>query len=170
MDRTGVNEPRAAERSPSLFARWRFRLAQEQPPRPLRVEIVGLFPLYYKMCPRGMPWGYACGLEGPAEQEREYPEAERRGQRRLEALVRHLAARFGSQVDPVTVPLTSLRGTWLATRHRIRTGELAVVVGGRCARFEEDYEAVDRLIEGCLAGGEPRRPGGDGLAGRPPQS
>jgi len=119
--------------------------------RPLRVEIVGLFPLYFKLCPRAMPWALACGLEGPADQEREYPAPERDRQRRLVQLVRHLAARFGDQVEPVTVPLPSLRGAWLAVRHRLRSDEMAVVVGGRCVRVDDDYGALDRWLSACLA-------------------
>lgn len=126
---------------------------------PVRVEIVGLFPLYFKMCPRGMPWGTGCSLEWPEEQARDYPPAEQERQRQLAALVAHLAAHFGSRVDVVTVPLTSWRGTWLATRFRLRTDQVAVVAGGRCARLDEGYEAIHRLVAACLEEGQEPAPG-----------
>ncbi|QIA28010.1 hypothetical protein DYI95_011275 [Thermaerobacter sp. PB12/4term] len=118
--------------------------------RPLRVEIVGLFPLIYKMCPRGMGWGAGCGLEWPADQTQDYPPEEQARQRQLESLVAHLAARFGWRLQVVTVPLTSLRGMWLATRYGIGTGQVALVAAGRCVRLDEGYEAIDRLLASCL--------------------
>ena len=146
----GVGAPEVAKGGDDGRRRTGLRRRTARTGRPLRVEIVGLFPLYFKMCPRAMPWAFACGLEWPTDQEREYPEPERRRQRQLGQLVRHLAARFGDQVEPVTVPLTSPRGAWLAARHRLRSDEMAVVVGGRCVRVEGDYAAVDRWLEACL--------------------
>ncbi|HEY8488414.1 MAG TPA: hypothetical protein VIL38_05020 [Thermaerobacter sp.] len=124
--------------------------------RPVRVEVVGLFPLYFKMCPRAVPWGTGCDLGWPEEQEQDYPPAERARQRQLEALVHHLAGRFGPQIDVVTVPLTSWRGTWLATGFRLRTDDVAVVAGGRCVRLDEGYDAIDDLVAALLAAGDGR--------------
>ena len=120
--------------------------------RPLPVEVVGLFPLYFKLCPRGMPWGMACGLEWPEEQARDYGPDERARERQLQELVARLAADFGPRIRLVSVPLASWRGAWLAWRHGLATGEVAVVAGGRAARLTQGYDRVRAVVAEALRG------------------
>lgn len=120
--------------------------------RPVVVELVGLFPLYYRLCARSLGrLAGTCDLELPDDQLREYPPAVREQGRQLQVLYRQLMGEFGDRVVPVSVPLTSLRGLWLSLRYGIRTGEFVVVVGGRAVPARAGYEAVRAAVAAALA-------------------
>lgn len=121
--------------------------------RPLVVELVGLFPLFYKLCPKGFDWRTGCALEWPEDQLGDYPPEVQAQGRLLQDLVPRLVAEFGSRVRPVSVPLTSIRGIWLSLRYGIRTGEVVVVAGRRAVRADRGYEAVRAAVAQALQQG-----------------
>lgn len=117
---------------------------------PVVVELVGLFPLFYRLCPKGFDWGTGCAPEWPDQQLRDYPPEVRAQGRLLQDLVGRLMTEFGDRIRPVSVPLASFRGLWLSLRYGVRTGEVVVVAGGRAARASDGYEAVRAVVAGAV--------------------
>lgn len=122
--------------------------------RPLRVEIVGLFPEFYRMCPTGCDWLGRAGVDAVGPQHAEYPEAARAAAERLAEVAARLLRDFGGRTVPVSVGYLSPRGLWLALRYRLRAGGLYAVVGGRCLDLQaaDAYEALREAVAAALAG------------------
>ncbi|HEY8394268.1 MAG TPA: hypothetical protein VIK92_05695 [Thermaerobacter sp.] len=120
---------------------------------PVVVELVGVFPLFYRLCPKGFDWGTGCAPEWPGQQLRDYPPEVQAQGRLLEDLVQRLVAEFGGRIQPVSVPLASFRGLWLSLRYGIRTGEVVVVAGGRAVRASDGYEAVRAVVAAAVGAG-----------------
>lgn len=120
---------------------------------PLKIEIVGLFPEFYRLCPKGADYLGACGLEPDASQVRDYPPEVQAMGRRLEETCVGIFREFGGRVFPVSVGLASLRGLVLAWRHRLSSDEVYVVVNGRPIPTSLGYPAVRQALREAL--GEP---------------
>jgi len=119
--------------------------------RPLRVEIVGLFPEFYRLCPKGVNYLDACGLEPDDSQVRDYPARVQAMGRRLQETYVRLMREFGDRLFPVSVGLTSLRGLWLVWKHRLSSQEVYVVVGDRAIPTSLGYPVVREAVRSALA-------------------
>lgn len=118
---------------------------------PLTVELVGLIPDLYKLCPTRCDWASAGEVAADGEQLRDYPEEARRAAAEAAALWERLVREFAGRVRPVSVGYLSPRGIWLSLRHRLRTGEVYAVVAGRAVPAAAGYEAVRAAVLEALA-------------------
>jgi hypothetical protein len=114
--------------------------------RPLRVEIVGLFPTVFTMCAKCCTTDYValCNPHHREQQLGEYAPELLDNQLAVERLLGSLWQAAGLRVRPVIVDATSPRGLWLTIQHRLGR-EPAVVVGSRVVRTL-DPEAVLALL------------------------
>jgi hypothetical protein len=115
--------------------------------RPVRVELVGMLPDLYKMCPKGADM---CQLEPRAEQMQDYPPAVLKNQEEAVEIFNRLLAEFGWRVLPITVGTMSWRGFWLSLKHRLGQ-DLAIVVEGRRVVLAADgYHSVRLAVAEAL--------------------
>lgn len=117
----------------------------------LKVELVGLFPDFYRLCPRGCDWMKGGGLDIRRDQLRDYPPAVQEAGRRLQEIYDGLMRDFYDQIVPVSVGLMSARGFWLALRHRLDSGQVYVVVGRRAIPATSGYATVQAAVREALA-------------------
>jgi len=119
--------------------------------RLLKVELVGLFPDFYRVCPRGCGWIQGGDLDIHQDQLRDYPPAVQEAGRRLQDIYRKLMRDFQDRVVPVSVGMLSARGIWLALRHRLDSNQVYVVVGRRAVPVTAGYEAVQAAVRQALS-------------------
>ncbi|HEX6989570.1 MAG TPA: hypothetical protein VF282_08880 [Bacillota bacterium] len=119
--------------------------------RRLKVELVGLFPDFYRLCPRGCDWMKGGGLNVDADQLRDYPPAVQEAGRKLQEIYESLMRDFHDVVVPVSVGLLSARGFWLALRHRLDSRQMYVIVGERAIPVSAGYGTVQAAVRGVLA-------------------
>lgn len=115
---------------------------------PLTVELVGLWPEYYQLCPKGAAL-MGCAIEGIKSQTQDYPGQMQEDGRLLQELYAALLRDFGERVRPVSVSYTSGRGLWLSLRYRLRGSSPTVIVDGLVAPAT-DYEAVQAAVGAAL--------------------
>lgn len=121
-------------------------------PEPVRVELVGLFPEFYRMCPKGVDYMNSCGLEPESEQLRDYPPDIQEMGQMLQDTYHRLMAEFGGRVMPTSVGVASLRGLWLSLRHRLDSRRVWVIAGGRAVPVTAGYEQVRSAVAAALHG------------------
>lgn len=114
------------------------------------MELLGMWPEYFQMCPTRTDVIEACNLEPGREQLADYPPEIRANGALLQDLYARLMADFGGRVIPVSVGYASLRGAWLSLRHRLGQDPV-VVVGGRAVPVSAGYAAVKDAVTAALA-------------------
>lgn len=119
--------------------------------RRLKVELVGLFPDFYRLCPRGCDWMQGGGLDIAEDQLRDYPPPVQEAGRRLQEIYNGLMRDFYDRIMPVSVGLMSARGLWLTLRHRLDSSQVYVVVGRRAIPATSGYTAVQAAVREALA-------------------
>lgn len=119
--------------------------------RRLKVELVGLFPDFYRLCPRGCDWMKGGGLDISADQLRDYPPAVQEAGQRLQEIYHGLMRDFHDEVVPVSVGLLSARGFWLSLRHRLDSGQVYVVIGEQVIPVTDGYATVQAAVRRVLA-------------------
>jgi hypothetical protein len=119
--------------------------------RRVKVIIYGLFPTSYSLCAPCCTYNYlsACRPGYVGEEESEYPEWVR-GQQEFIARLLPLLSSYGKLVDVRVVSADSLKGVYLAIRHRLGL-KPAIIVNGRVFRgdslnLEEVKEFIDREV------------------------
>lgn len=121
--------------------------------RPLRVELVGLWPEFYRICALRCDGLAAAGIDPARSQRAEYPPEAQGAAARLADVASRLQRDFGGRVLPVSVGYLSPRGAWLAWRHRLRSGGAYAVVAGWCLDLEQPgaYERLRQAVAAALA-------------------
>ncbi len=120
-------------------------------PNPVRVQLVGVFPMTYRTC------SHAADLCAPMDVRRqlmEYPAHVQAQQEVAEAVASALWDDFGSRVRVESVPLTTLRGAWLALRHRLGSDFVALVNGAGPLPLADGYPSLRQAVLSRLAQGE----------------
>jgi hypothetical protein len=122
--------------------------------RPLRLELVGLFPELFSVCASRCLTGQLArvGASTDDDQLRDYP---------LDLLAVHeaagelfatLLAEFGGRVAVIATGTTSPRGLWLSLRHRLPSSGVAVFLEGRLLDASlEDLPAIRSAVAAELA-------------------
>lgn len=122
--------------------------------RAVKVELVGLFPELLRLCPRGCDWMARAGIPAREEQAGEYPGASSAAAAILAEVAARLREDFQGRALPVSVGYLSLRGLWLAARHRLAPDRVYAVVNGRCLMLGDAaaYEQLRHLVRRELGG------------------
>jgi hypothetical protein len=116
---------------------------------PIKVELVGLLPEFYRLCTKCQPMDYlgAAGVDYIGDQMSDYPEPILTEQKKLADLYYRLSEDFGNRVRLVPVELTSLRGVWLSLRHRLKNAPSLVIEGKRIVHGQLAYEEIKRAVQ-----------------------
>ncbi len=136
---------------------------------PIKVELVGLLPVFYTVCMKCRPIDYLAlgGSEYLSEQLADYPPEVLEEQKKLYELYQRLTHDFGSAVIPIAVNLLSPRGLWLSLRFNLGKRATAVINGKRALSADLPYEMIREAIkaESSRPGAEPRKEKTDEQAG-----
>jgi len=116
----------------------------------LKVELLGMWPEFFQMCPTRTDLIEACNLEPAREQLQDYPPEVRANGLVLQSLYARLMEDFAGRVIPVSVGYASLRGAWLSLRFRLRQDPV-VVVGGKAVPVSAGYGAVKAAVTEALS-------------------
>lgn len=112
----------------------------------VRVELVGMLPELYRICPKGSA---LCALEPGEAQMGEYPQEVLANQAACVEIYNRLLGEFGGRAVPISVSTMSLRGLWLSFKHRLGQ-QLTVVVGADAIPLEAGYERVRSAVRSAL--------------------
>lgn len=127
--------------------------ARPRAPGPVRVELVGMFPLTFRTCARAVGMA-GCGPGDDVAQQAEYPPDVLAQQRLAEEAAANLWTAFGAAVRVESVLFTSPRGLWLSLRHRLGQDPVAFVDGRGPIPLAARPAAVQAAISAALS----RRP------------
>lgn len=116
-------------------------------PRTVKVELVGMLPELFKMCPKGSE---VCSLEPAEDQMRDYPPEVQAVQAQAVEVYNRLLADFSGFAVPSSVGYMSPRGFWLSLRHRLGQDLTVVVDGKRAVPLKQGYEAVRAAVAEAL--------------------
>ncbi len=116
---------------------------------PIKIELVGLLPAFYRTCTMCQPVDYLLfrGVNYISEQLADYPPAVLEEQKKLYRIYQRLARDFSGAVVPVPVDLLSARGAWLSLRHGLIQGPAVIVNGKRALSADVPYERIRRAID-----------------------
>lgn len=105
--------------------------------RPIRLELVGLFPELFSMCASCCTTDEfgRCGVSLDADQLRDYPPDLVQVHAQAAELFSELLGEFHGGVAVIVTGLMSPRGVYLALRHRLPTG-VSLFLEGRRLRVE----------------------------------
>ncbi len=135
---------------------------------PVKVELVGLLPAFYRVCTKCQPVDYLLlgGANYLSEQMADYPPEILEEQQKLYELYQRLTHDFAGAVVPVPVDLLSLRGLWLSLRYKLGKRAAVVISGKRALSADLPYEMIREAIkaESNYLGAEPRKEKTDGRA------
>lgn len=116
---------------------------------PLKIEIVGRLPVFYRACTKCQPLDYLqlSGADYISKQLAGYPPEVVAEQNRIYDLYERLVRDFSGAALLVPIELLSPRGLWLSFRYRLGK-EPAVVIGGkRVLSADRPYEEIKRTVE-----------------------
>lgn len=116
---------------------------------PIKVELVGLLPAFYRVCTKCQPMDYLLlgGANYLSEQVAGYPPEILEEQKRLYDLYERLIHDFSSAVVPIPVDLLSLRGLWLSLRCKLGKEAAVVIRGKRALRADLPYDVIRQAIK-----------------------
>jgi hypothetical protein len=122
------------------------------PDRPLRLELVGLFPELFSMCVSCCTTDEfgRCGISLDADQLRDYPPDLVARHAEAAELFTELLAEFQGRVAVIVTGLMSPRGAWLAVRHRLPTGVTLFLEGRRLPMRLDDRLAIRAAVAAAL--------------------
>ena len=114
------------------------------PSRPIRLELVGLFPELFSMCVSCCTTDEfgRCGVSLDADQLRDYPPDLLRVHAQAAELFTELLGEFHGGVAVILTGLMSPRGVYLALRHRLPTGVSLFLEGRRLPLSLDDRHAI----------------------------
>lgn len=115
----------------------------------VKIELVGLLPTVYNLCAKCNAADYmkAGGINYLTDQLKDYSPEILQEQDRAAQIYYDLLRDFGDRVIPIAVGLTTLRGCWLAWKHRLRN-EFAVIVNGRrVIKGNADYQTIKQAVQ-----------------------
>ena len=120
----------------------------DPPPRPIRLELVGLFPELFSMCVSCCTTDEfgRCGISLDADQLRDYPPDLVSRHAEAAQLFTELLTEFQGRVAVIVTGLMSPRGLWLALRHRLGMGVTLFLEGRRLAIALDDRQAIRRAV------------------------
>ncbi len=121
--------------------------------RPLRLELVGLFPELFSMCVSCCTTDELgrCGVSLDADQLGDYPPDLLEAHAQAAELFTELLGQFQGQVAVLVTGLMSPRGVWLAVRHRLPTGVTLFLDGRRLSVGLADKVAIREMVSRELA-------------------
>ncbi len=115
---------------------------------PIKVELVGLLPAFYKACTKCQPIDYLVlgRTSYLSEQAADYPPEILEEQNKLYDLYKRLIQDFSNAVVCVPVDLLSARGLWLSVRHELHGGPAVVIAGKRALPADSPYEVIKQIV------------------------
>jgi hypothetical protein len=122
--------------------------------RPIRLEMVGLFPELFSVCVSRCMTGQLAraGASADRDQLGDYPPDVLAMHNAAGELFAALVAEFGGRVAVVATGTASPRGLWLSMRHRLPSSGVAVFLEGRLLDVPlEDVPAIRRAVAAELA-------------------
>jgi hypothetical protein len=122
------------------------------PSRPIRLELVGLFPELFNMCVSCCTTDAfgRCGISLDADQLRDYPPDLVATHAEAAQLFGELLAEFHGRVAVVVTGLMTPRGVWLAVRHRLPTGVSLFLEGHRLSLELADRTGIRAEVARAL--------------------
>ncbi len=116
---------------------------------PVKVELVGLLPGFYRVCTKCQPVDYLLlgGAKYLSEQVADYPPDVLEEQKKLHDLYQHLIQDFSDSVFVIPVDLLSLRGLWLSIRYKVGKAPAVVIGGTRALRANLPYDVIRQAIK-----------------------
>jgi hypothetical protein len=116
--------------------------------RPVRLELVGLFPELFSMCVSCCTTDEfgRCGISLDADQIGDYPPDLVAAHAEAAQLFTELLAEFHGQVAVIVTGLMSPRGLWLSLRHRLGTGVALFLEGRRLDVALADRQAIRGVV------------------------
>ncbi len=123
------------------------------PSRPIRLELVGLFPELFSMCVSCCSTDEfgRCGVSLDDDQLRDYPPDLLEAHSQAAELFTELLAEYHGRVAVVVTGLMSPRGVYLALRHRLPTGVSLFLEGERLSVGLRDRSGIRRAVARALA-------------------
>lgn len=115
----------------------------------VKVELLGLWPEYFQLCPTATDAVQACNVEPRAGQLGDYPAQTQADGALLQDLYARLLQDFAGAVLPVSVSYASPRGLLLSLRFRLRQEPVAVV-GGRAIALRDGYDKLKAAVAAAL--------------------
>lgn len=124
------------------------------PSRPIRLELVGLFPELFSMCVSCCTTDEfgRCGVSLDDDQLRDYPPDLLETHAEAAELFTELLGEFHGRVALIVTGLMTPRGVWLALRHRLPTGVSLFLDGRRLPLQLADRAGIHMAVERALAG------------------
>ncbi len=121
--------------------------------RPLRLELVGLFPELFSVCASRCMTGELAGAGASADRDqlRDYPPDVLAVHEAAGALFATVVAEFGGRVAVVATGTASPRGLWLSLRHRLPSSGVGVFLEGRRLDASlDDVPGIRRAVASAL--------------------
>lgn len=116
--------------------------------RPIRLELVGLFPELFSMCASCCTTDAfgRCGISLDSDQLNDYPPDLLTTHAEAAQLFTELLAEFHGSVAVIVTGLMSPRGVWLALRHRLPMGVTLLLQGRRLPVGLDDRSAIRAAV------------------------
>ncbi len=121
--------------------------------RPLRLELVGLFPELFSVCASRCMTGQLAraGASADRDQLGDYPPEVLRVHAAAGELFAALLAEFGAGVAVVATGTASPRGLWLSLRHRLPASGVGLFLEGRRLDASlDDVPGIRRAVASAL--------------------